>query len=374
MSEVFELSKNELKTLYGLVRYPTLNDRELSLKIKLKMSTITAIKNRLKRKGYYKTYRVPILANLGCEILGINYTKLSLKLDYNSKIELCRRVVKEYPEVFYSLMDEGKLLFFSFLQNYTDAKGLMERFYQIFSENEALDNEETKFVFFPFEQARLINFFNYAPMLKMAFNIEVEEEEEEDKNRLSALIAPMQPKKIDLTKAERKTLWGLVKYPDLQDNAIAKHIDITRQSIAKMKRKFEEQGIIQTIRVPNLIKLGFELLIYAHFTYNPKTTVETRKESIQKILDDLPITFLLSSNMEGTLIGITRNYTETQNYLYKALSIYKASNFLREDPTIMIFTLQSLKVLSEHQYADIISKFLQIDETQPVRTPARKSN
>ena len=43
------LSTNEKKVLYGLVKYPLDNDRELALKLNFKMSTLTAIKNRLKK-------------------------------------------------------------------------------------------------------------------------------------------------------------------------------------------------------------------------------------------------------------------------------------------------------------------------------------
>ena len=63
------LNKNEKLVLYGLVKYPLFNDRELAEKIKLKMTTVTAIKNRLKKNGYYYTVRIPVLQNLGCELL-----------------------------------------------------------------------------------------------------------------------------------------------------------------------------------------------------------------------------------------------------------------------------------------------------------------
>ena len=47
----FDLTKKEKQTLYGLVKYPDFSDRELSEKINLNISTITAIKGRLKKKN-----------------------------------------------------------------------------------------------------------------------------------------------------------------------------------------------------------------------------------------------------------------------------------------------------------------------------------
>ncbi|MEM2899573.1 MAG: hypothetical protein QXT63_02170 [Thermoplasmata archaeon] len=70
-----KLSKNEKLTLYGLVKYPDYNDREIAEKIGLKMSTVTAIKNRLKKNNVFSTIRVPLLQNLGCEMLEVGYAK-----------------------------------------------------------------------------------------------------------------------------------------------------------------------------------------------------------------------------------------------------------------------------------------------------------
>jgi len=85
-----ELSNNEKLVLYGLTRYPLDNDRQLSEKVNLKMSTITAIKNRLKTRNYYFTARIPMLNDLGCELVNIIYGRIYPMTSDEKKLELSK--------------------------------------------------------------------------------------------------------------------------------------------------------------------------------------------------------------------------------------------------------------------------------------------
>src|SRR3989304_5426167 len=49
------LTDNERKVLFGLVNRPGLNDRELSEALGIKVSTVTAIRRRLRKADYYTT-------------------------------------------------------------------------------------------------------------------------------------------------------------------------------------------------------------------------------------------------------------------------------------------------------------------------------
>ncbi len=48
------LTKNEQKVLYGITKYPQINDSELSDIINVKLSTLTSIKKRLYNQGYFR--------------------------------------------------------------------------------------------------------------------------------------------------------------------------------------------------------------------------------------------------------------------------------------------------------------------------------
>ena len=94
------LSDNEKKTLLGLVKFPTLNDRQLSEKIEIKMSTVTAIKNRLKDLGYFVSVRVPKLQNMGAEMLTIAHAHTDPTLSSKTQVEVGRTLIDKFDELF----------------------------------------------------------------------------------------------------------------------------------------------------------------------------------------------------------------------------------------------------------------------------------
>jgi len=69
--ERISLTEREKVVLWGFCRYPLLNDEELANKLDLKRSTLTAIKNRLKKKGWFSLSYVPNFHKLGCQFFSI---------------------------------------------------------------------------------------------------------------------------------------------------------------------------------------------------------------------------------------------------------------------------------------------------------------
>ena len=68
----FSLTDKDKLVLHGLIANPDLNDIELARKVRMKRSTLTGIKNKLARTGFYITVMVPNLPLLGYELLTIN--------------------------------------------------------------------------------------------------------------------------------------------------------------------------------------------------------------------------------------------------------------------------------------------------------------
>jgi DNA-binding MarR family transcriptional regulator len=72
------LSDNEATVLRGLCLHPWAVDRELSGAIGIKMSTLTAIKNRLKRMGAYRKAYIPAYHRLGYTLLSVSMTRMAI--------------------------------------------------------------------------------------------------------------------------------------------------------------------------------------------------------------------------------------------------------------------------------------------------------
>ncbi len=121
------LSEREQAALFGLVTNPLLNDRELSEKIDFKQSTLTAIKNRLKRRGYMTPKRIPHFAKLGCELLTISYGHLNPLIN----VERIKKIQEHLPgdsnHQFFALAESSNALIFTVAKRFTDAKRAVEK-------------------------------------------------------------------------------------------------------------------------------------------------------------------------------------------------------------------------------------------------------
>ena len=136
------LNKNERRVFYGMIRYPLLNDRELATKLKLKMTTVTAIKNRLKKNKYYSTIRVPVLKHLGTELFSIMHTKFGTKVPEEEMIKRIPMLSAHAPEFVYGIYDSGDGFGFAFARNYTDMLEAIDLMSMAARTHEYVDNTE----------------------------------------------------------------------------------------------------------------------------------------------------------------------------------------------------------------------------------------
>ena len=67
------LTDREKSVLYEIVKSPHYNDYKLAEHTNIKLSTVTAIRRRLKKNGIYHTIRIPNLQFLGAELLAVSY-------------------------------------------------------------------------------------------------------------------------------------------------------------------------------------------------------------------------------------------------------------------------------------------------------------
>ena len=163
-------------------------------------------------------------------------------------------------------------------KNYTEIHSAVEKVERIYRENDLIENKGPSYFFFPFEYTKIQNFFDFAPIIKHNFGVSIKGEED---------MMPAEIPRTDITKlsnVEKKVLYGLIRYPDIPDSKIAENIAVTRQVVSKLKKSFEMDGILKTLRVPNLKKLGFEIMAISHFRHNPKIPLDKRGKGIKQIL------------------------------------------------------------------------------------------
>lgn len=351
-----DLSPNEKAVFHALVRHTSLNDRELSEQVGVKLSTVTAIKNRLKSRGYFMTVRVPQLQRLGCEMLSVNYAHLNASVPPQKRLEVGRSLLADFPEIYYLASDERAGFALSLNRNYSAAKQNTERFFRVYSESEFLLSEGYEAAHFPFAQSRISTFFDGAAMLARDFGIEDAEERRAAREGMREFST--RTPTVDLSRIEKKVFRGLVANPDLHDSSVAKQIDVTRQTVTKMRKSFEALGLIRTVRIPNLQMLGYEVLCLLHQRYRPSQTLEVRGTLEEPFYEKLPVVFRVAGDMEAIEILAFRSFKEHVEAMVAISRFNREQRFVAREPEALTFALRDLFPIKNHIYDRAVDRVL----------------
>lgn len=344
------LSKNEKMVLYGLVRYPLLNDRELAETLNLKMSTVATIRNRLKRRGYFFTTRVPMLHNINAELLTVaygNFTPGAKKVDME---KIGKVIAGEIAEANLVCGESYQAFSVGIARNYTEVKKSIESFERTAIENGIYDQKEGfNFVFLPYSTSKVYNYFNYSTLLANLFGIKEHKHTDDSK-----LFEPYEYGR--LTEVEKRVLYGLIKYPDTPDYKIAEAMKVSRHVVAKTKARFEKEKITRSLRIPDLSKLGFDILALTHIKFDTSKT--TDKRTFKKTMDSVPQVLLAMNNSEGIALTAYRNFAEYQEARANFIRDMKKEEFA--EPKTMLFSLSRMKILKNHQYTPAVDKSITV--------------
>ena len=163
------LSKNEENTLYALIRYPDESNTDLSRKTKMKYPTFVSTKKRLMKEKYFRTINVPLLQNLGCELLVVNYSDLSPSVTAETRIRRTKKTIEIFDEIFLSVGETQNGFSFLFSKNYSDTARIKDTRIKVFTEMGVLGNEKPKEAIFPFSMSRIYRFFDFFSTFHLYF-------------------------------------------------------------------------------------------------------------------------------------------------------------------------------------------------------------
>lgn len=352
------LSRNEKLTMYGLVRFPTYNDRVLAGEIKLKMSTVTAIRNRLKREGYFKTVRVPYLERLGGELLLVTVLRLNILRPRAELLSTLSEVLSSMDDVFYAFADPNHLVMFSMCRNYTDAWTDAERSQQLLTDKEVLGGRLTRrqTLIFPLNQTKLIRFFDFSKILNQLYGLDYPGTEPQ----VNVKLEPPQPRR--LSRIEKRVYIGLVRHPDLVDNDVARKTGVTRQSVTKIRKRLESERLLATIRVPDIQKTGMEIMALSQYEAVPGATLAARKKGMEWVIKEMPAFFHVAGQREGIVIGLAGSFRELQKHQYEASRMYLERGYFKEEPTLTMMSVQDLAVVKDFTFAPLVKRVLQVED------------
>lgn len=351
------LTKNEKAILYGLTRYPRLNNRELAEHLEINESTMSTVKKRLEQRNLISTIRVPNLQALGCEILVTVFGKIIPVRDATERVNRIRRALLDVDEIIYGKSDSNYLFFLLFAKNYTDACRALSALTRIYSSEGLIDSTDLKTTFFPLELSRFTRFFDYSTLLQSEFGLRDEISLEQDSLFTEA--------PVDLSETEAEVLYGLVKHPVETDSTIARRMDIRRQTFSRIRRDLEEKGIINTVRIPNIRLLGYEVKALTHIRFKPSSTMTNRREIAGDAISQINPLIIVSTDCEMVTLTAHKNFHAIRNDKKELLDEYVGRDLLLHVPEPQLFATRDSAMIRNHDYTPITAKILGVKKDGP---------
>jgi len=352
--EKTNLTQNEKITLYGLTKYPTLTDKKRSEKVNLKHSTFTSIRHRLRKNDYFRSLVIPRLQNMGCNMLVLIYTDLSPLIPLEERVKISGKTIAVFEEIFLSVGAQDKGFSLSLSKDYATIGRINDIRTQTFGKYGFLEEEYPNMVIFPFEISKIYRFFDFSPLLQKSFNLDF------GSNEKVKNIGFLTGKHINLTDREKKIYCNIVKYPEASDKKLAKKIGISRHTVSRLRKNFERDFLIRRINLPNLKKLGFEILTTYHIRYNPKNHPNMEKDETTALMSDSNIV-MASRMFETFMLCVHKDFDDYNRDTTRIMQILKENKWISKTPEIRTHSLNELAYIKDFVFAPISKKILMCD-------------
>lgn len=340
------LSEKEKVAFHALIKYPLMNDRQISETVNIKLSTITAIRRRLRESGVFRTYRIPMLQRIGMEIISLSYGSMFRMSPNNAFMDRIKDFILVRNSI-YAITDMNHELLLDFMPNYTEFKKGTEQFERFFFMHNPQPEDRMEAVLFPTgDRVMTLSFFDYTPVLEKIFMNEVVSGNKEE-------YIEMGEKRLN--RKEKKAFINFIEHPEATDKAVAKMAGISRQAASVMKARFYREGLMKKVRIPDLSKLGMEIIGFTHIRFGPKFGLEERHDRDILMSAQMPHFFTLFNTTDAVIISAHRSFEEYSRDVHNLLSAYRKNEGMVERTNTNLFSVEQSRALKMHDYSDLLS-------------------
>jgi DNA-binding MarR family transcriptional regulator len=345
-----DLSRNEKKVLYYMFKHPLLNNRELAQEIGMNQSTIASIRQRLYNGGYFRTVRIPVMQNLGCELLVAIHTDFNPAIPLEQRVKTTKKMIEVFDEIFYSIGETNKGFSFSLAGNYTATCKINDVRTETFAKMNLLEGTQPTEAVFPFTISRINRFMDFAPMLADAFGIE-------DAQDASRQFVPGE--RVELGKTEKLVYLGLVENPEMTDTELGKTLPVSRHTVAAIRKRLEGAGLIKTVLVPDMRKLGFKVICFYHIRYSTKKPLDMAGPVQAPVMNNNTF-FMASRKYETIMLSAYRDYDEAKMDSVRKVQYLKENGLIDAMPVIQEYSVNNMAMIKDLAFAQITKKILGI--------------
>jgi hypothetical protein len=102
------------------------------------------------------------------------------------------------------------------------------------------------------------------------------------------------------------------------------------------------------------------MVIFTHYTLNPKTVGSFNEKSLIGAKEGLPSFFLCSEPYEFYSLSAFRSYQEFERISERYFKSYSENKALLRSPVILPFSIEDLTYFRNHTYANILKSVLKL--------------
>jgi hypothetical protein len=177
------------------------------------------------------------------------------------------------------------------------------------------------------------------------------------------------PKK-SFTQKEKVVFYGMIKYPNLNDNVLSDIIDINPSTIATIRNKFKKNDLFKTVRVPFLEQCGFELFSISYDRLYFPSLSESPHHILNNIYKRIPNIFYLFNAPDSWLsMGYYQNYMNFKRINEIVRYNKYQFNFQEDTETQVLFPFGLTKFYNFFDYSQIIKNFFELDIDRDIEFP-----
>lgn len=350
---MWKFLKTEMQVIYALTEDAERTDSEIADLFDLKKGTVSSARRRLLDAGAIHFAYVPEFNRLGCEMLGYHYgtTDPALRPDTkaNHYMEFCSRA----SQIYHSLIGGNSVAMFTALRNATDFESFVQEHNAFFSGPRRESRAKLAHVVFPYALSRVTQTPQFAWTVGNFFGFDT-------KPLGKTGVTSVSSEHADLNSTDRKVLPALVANPMASDREIASEVNLSRQAVARMRKKYKDEGLLRRICIPRLYRWGFEICAIAHPRFAVDFGYEKRLKSEPRGVIERSC-YVLSKADESVGIYMVPKFSEYSEGLEDMMAWYHKVGAFEEDPDVLLFSLERTTELRTFDYYHAVNRLLQFD-------------
>jgi DNA-binding Lrp family transcriptional regulator len=166
-----------------------------------------------------------------------------------------------------------------------------------------------------------------------------------------------------LKKIDCQILAELMKNSRLSDRQLAKNLGVSQPTVTRRRTMLEKERLIEYTAIPDLRKLGFEILAFSLANWKQEAASEEKNQETKAFISKHPNVMFVSTGRglgaDRVSVSAHRNYADYSHYMQE-LKQYWGANIERVNSFIV--SLQNDNILRNLSFKYLAEILKQVEE------------